>query len=96
MRYLFVILAALLFLCLAPMPYGYFQLIRFVSMVVFGVMAYDYAQRKQEGLMITFGALALLFQPFLKISLGRGLWNIVDVIVAVVLLGIAFSKKESK
>lgn len=96
MKILQLILAALLLLCLAPMPYGYFQLIRFVSMMVFGVMAYDYAQRKQEGLMITFGALALLFQPFLKVSLGRGIWNIVDVIVALILLGIAFSKKESK
>lgn len=96
MKTIQLILAALLLLCLAPMPYGYFQLIRFVSMVVFGVMAYDYAQRKQGGLMITFCALTLLFQPFLKVSLGRGLWNIVDVIVAVILLGIAFSKKETK
>ena len=27
-------------LCLAPMPYGYYMLVRFVAMVVFGVMAY--------------------------------------------------------
>nr|WP_103727078.1 DUF6804 family protein [Flavobacterium croceum] len=31
-------------------------------------------------------SLALLFQPFIKIVLGRTLWNIVDVIVALALL----------
>jgi len=30
--------------------------------------------------------LALLFQPFLPLSLGRVIWNIVDVVVAVYLV----------
>ena len=33
-----------------------------------------------------FAALALLFQPFFKVALGRVVWNIVDVIVAIGLL----------
>ena len=28
----------------------------------------------------------LLFQPFIKIALGRTMWNIVDVIVAILLV----------
>lgn len=39
--------------------------------------------RNNEKLAWTFGALALLFQPFIKIALGRLIWNIVDVVVAV-------------
>jgi len=35
MKQVYLILAALMLLCLAPMPYGYFQLVRFVAMVVF-------------------------------------------------------------
>lgn len=81
-----LIIAALLLLCLAPMPYGYFLLVRFVAMVAFAVMAYRYWERKQSTLTITFGALALLFQPFAKIALGRTMWNVVDVIVAAVLI----------
>jgi len=42
MKQVYLILAALMLLCLAPMPYGYFQLVRFVAMVAFGVMAYRY------------------------------------------------------
>lgn len=88
MKYINLILAALLLLCLAPMPYGYYQLVRFVAMVVFAVLAYRYLEEKQEVLMVVFGALALLFQPFVKIALGRTLWNVVDVVVAILLIAL--------
>ncbi|MBO7569954.1 MAG: hypothetical protein J6T11_06360 [Bacteroidaceae bacterium] len=86
MKYLYLILSAILLLCLLPMPYGYYTFVRFVSMVAFGVMAYRYYTQHKMALIITFGALALLFQPFIKIALGRVMWNIVDVIVAVLLI----------
>ena len=37
---------------------------------------------------ITFGALALLFQPFVKVALGRAMWNVTDVVVALGLIGL--------
>ena len=86
MKYIPICLAARLLLCLAPMPYGYYQLVRFVSMVAFAVMAYQFYNEKREGWAICFGALALLFQPFIKIALGRVMWNIVDVVVAIMLI----------
>ena len=86
MNHLKLLLAALLLLCLAPMPYGYYQFIRLASMIAFAIMAYQYYEQKREGLMITFGSLALLFQPFIKIALGRTMWNVVDVVVAVGLM----------
>ncbi len=43
------ILVILLLLCLAQMPYGYYTFVRFVSLVVFGVMAYKYYQVKKMG-----------------------------------------------
>lgn len=78
-----LILAALLLLCLAPMPYGYYQFIRLASMIVFAIMAYQYLEREKMPLAITFGGLALLFQPFFKVALGRTMWNVVDVVVAI-------------
>jgi hypothetical protein len=86
MKYLFLILSIILLLCLLPMPYGYYTFVRFVSMVTFGVMAYRYYTQNKIALTITFASLALLFQPFIKIALGRMMWNIVDVIVAVLLI----------
>ena len=86
MKYILFSLATLLLLCLAPMPYGYYQLVRFISMIVFGVMAVRTWNEEQHVWSITFGALALLFQPIVKIALGRTIWNIVDVVVAIILV----------
>lgn len=86
MKQLYLFLAAMMLLCLAPMPYGYFQLVRFVAMIVFGLMAYRYYQNQKMVATWVFGALALLFQPIYKIALGRVVWNVVDVIVAIFLI----------
>ncbi len=93
MKYVCLILAALMLLCLAPMPYGYFQLVSFVAMAAFAYFAYSYFTLKEEGLGFMFLSLSLLFQPFLKIALGRTLWNVVDVIVAIVLIILWYKKR---
>ncbi len=64
----------------------YYMLVRFVSMVAFGVMAYRYYTQSKVALAVTFASLALLFQPFIKVALGRTIWNVVDVIVAILLM----------
>jgi hypothetical protein len=86
MKYITWILTALLLLCLAPMPYSFYQLFRFVAMILFGVLAYQYWTDSTKPIAITFCALALLFQPFAKISLSRDMWNIVDIVVAIGLI----------
>ena len=83
MRYTYLILAAMFLLCLAPMPIGYFNLVRLVAVISFGIMAYKSYMAKKEVFTWTFGILALLFQPFVKITLGRTIWNIIDVIIAI-------------
>jgi len=81
-----IILAILFFLCLADLPYGYYQFVRFVGLVGFGILAYQANEEGRQTEMIIYGGLALLFQPFFKIALGREIWNIVDVIVGLGLL----------
>nr|WP_303647446.1 DUF6804 family protein [Chryseobacterium gilvum] len=75
-----------MFGCLLDVPYGYYQLVRFIALIGFGVLAYQANQQCRQNEMFICGALALLFQPFFKIALGRELWNIVDVIVGIGLL----------
>lgn len=79
-------LAVLLFACLLDMPYGFFQLVRFVALVGFVILSFQANQLGKQTEMVTYGALALLFQPFFKIALGRELWNIVDVIIGIGLI----------
>jgi uncharacterized protein DUF6804 len=81
-----IVLSILLLLCLADMPYGFYQFLRFVSCIEFVILVLNSNRKGNETQTIVFVVLALLFQPFVKISLGRTLWNIVDVVVAVGLI----------
>jgi len=94
MKQVYLILAVLMLICLAPMPYGYFQLVRFVAMVAFGVMAYQYYMRQKTVATVVFVVLALLFQPIYKIALGRATWNVIDVLVAGLLVGLFVLEKR--
>lgn len=68
------------------MPYGYYQFVRFASCIAFVYFAYQANEKEEKTTSIIYIVLAILFQPFLKISLGRELWNFVDVIVGIGLL----------
>lgn len=91
-----LILAVLLLLCLADMPYGYYTLVRFVSAFAFAYFAYEYYKANQGALFFVFLALSVLFQPFMKFTLGRDIWNVVDVLVAVGLVYLAFHERKKK
>lgn len=84
--FLYGIIAAVLLLCLLDMPYGFYTLVRFIATAAFCYFAYKAYDCGDKDRMILFIILAVLFQPFFKIPLGRTLWNIVDVLVAVVLI----------
>src|SRR5680860_516136 len=91
-----VVLAILMFWCLLDMPYGFYQFVRFVALIGFGILAYKANEQNKNTEMIIFGGLALLFQPFFKIALGREMWNIVDVIVGIGLIGsLIMNRKKS-
>jgi hypothetical protein len=87
-------LAILFFLCLADMPYGFYQFVRFSGLIGFTVLAYQANQQGRQTEMIIYGGLALLFQPFFKIALGRQMWNIVDIVVGIGLLISIFMKPK--
>jgi hypothetical protein len=96
MKPLSIILAILLFLCLVDMPYGYYQFVRFASAAFFVYAAYNENESGRKELVIVFIVLAILFQPFFKIALGRILWNIVDVVVGLGLLWYSQSQISNK
>ena len=94
MKILLIIMVALLLVCLVPMPYGYYQLVRFIAMAVFAYLAYEYYKVNRVGVCYIFVALALLFQPFFKVALVRTVCNIVDVIEAAFLMVLLLVDKK--
>jgi hypothetical protein len=91
-----ILLAALFFICLLNMPYGYYQLVRFAALIGFAILAYQAIEEGNKLEAIIFVCLAILFQPLIKIALGRQLWNIVDVIVGIGLIASLFFDKKQK
>lgn len=87
-----IILSILFLVCLLDMPYGYFQLVRFLGLVGFAILAYNNYQKNQTWFVIWLAS-AILINPIFKISLGRNIWNIVDVIWAILLVVSIFIKQ---
>lgn len=87
-------LSVALLICLFPMPYGYYTLVRFASTIILGIMAYNLYVEKMRAMCIVAASIALLFQPFVKIVMDRVTWNIVDVVVALLLVLIWYKKSK--
>ncbi len=87
-------LALALLICLLPLPYGYYTLVRFAAMIVFGCMAFNFYKEGRLPLCVVAASLALLFQPIFKLALGRAMWNAVDVLVAVALIVLWYTHRK--
>ena len=55
--------AAALVICLFPMPYGYYTLVRFAAMIYFGCLAFIFYNKRNTPLTILSGATALTSNP---------------------------------
>ena len=76
------IIAALLLLCLIDADYGFYQAMRTLVSFGFAFLAYNYYKCGDKTNAIIFLCLLIVFQPLMKIGLGRSIWVVVDVIVA--------------
>lgn len=86
MKYIDLIVAMLLLLCLTSMPYGYYELVRYITTVLFFWMALQAYKTGKENLTFSYVAVGVLFQPFFKITLSKSIWNVIDIIIAVLLI----------
>jgi len=81
--------AAMLLLGAAPMPYGYYTLLRLVGCIVFAVAAFAALARRYAALPWVYGLMALVFNPVFKIHFAKDLWALIDVAAAVLLFATA-------
>lgn len=75
-------IAVALLLCLFDMPYGYYTIVRFTATAAFAFFSFQAYEGGNKKGMLLFIALAVLFQPFIQLPLGRAIWICVDVLVA--------------
>jgi len=91
-----ILIVGLLIALLPGIPYGYFSILRIYAIIVFGILALQIPKTKQNTKnknFLIYLFLIILFQPILKIPLGRTIWNIIDIAVAIWLL-ITLNRKK--
>lgn len=77
------IIAALLLLCLVDADYGFYQAMRTLVSFGFAYLTYYYYYKSGDKTnAIVYLCLLIVFQPLMKIGLGRSIWIVVDVLVA--------------
>ncbi len=76
----------MLFVGAAPLPYGYYTLLRFVSCGLFAFAAYVSFTRGGKALPCVFVLFAIAFNPFVKVHFSKELWALVDVGAGLLLL----------
>lgn len=90
------IAAGMLFIAVAPLPYGYYTLLRLLTTGVFAWATFVAYEQKHQSLPWVFGFLAILFNPIEKIHLPKELWAIVDIGAGMFLLATKRHIQESR
>ena len=84
--FIIVSCALMLFIGLAPLPYGYYMLLRIVACGVF-IYATLIASRKDSKILPwLFALVAILFNPLFKIHFNKEIWMVIDGLAGMFLL----------
>lgn len=92
-----LVAAVMLLLAMATLPYGYYQILRWVVCAASAYIAYTaYACGKVWATWV-FGFVAILFNPILPIHLTKEIWRPINFICAVLYASsVLFLKKPSR
>lgn len=92
-RKLQIIGAIVLLFSMLPLPYGGYTIVRLIMTIISGYLGYNYYIRRKKELAITLFIVAVLFQPFVMFSLGRSVWLVLDIFIAMFFLLLAVRNK---
>jgi len=89
-----IIIIFLLLVCLTDRAYEYFQVMRTICMISFAAFAFMSYISERNFFTFIWIFMAIIINPFIKIHFGREIWNIVDVIFAIIVLVSIFKDRE--
>jgi len=89
------ITSGMLFLGAAPLPYGYYMLLRIVATAAFVWAAIVAHEKKYSILPWIFCVCAILFNPIMKIHLPKEFWIAIDIGTGILLLTVQSKIRES-
>ena len=86
--------AGALLLGLASWPYGFYTLLRLAVTVVACCWAYKFFNANKKGMAIIAVAVAVLFQPVIKIVMDRATWSVIDLVLGIALIILVLKRKR--
>lgn len=97
-KVILIIASVLLFVALSDgLAYGYFTFLRFAVCAVGFYVAYSLFEANSDSLWPwVYGAVGVLFNPFILIHLERETWAVIDLIVGIFFVLSAFIIKDKK
>jgi hypothetical protein len=80
-----LILIILLLISFSDVSFGYYQIMKYVLMSTFVWLIISETDSIKKGWRFLFFVLAILFNPFFELKIGKELWKVVDVITIIIL-----------
>lgn len=92
-----LIVAIMLFIAITDLPYGYFQLLRWLTCadsILVAVLAYRWNKSWASWIFIV---IAILFNPIFPITFSKATWRPIDIICGIIfMLVVIFIRKPVK
>lgn len=78
-RFVWLVPIGALVIALFHVPYGYYQLLRVLIFCVAAYLAFASAKRSATSWAWVLGGISLVYNPIIKIALGRHIWELVNI-----------------
>ncbi len=95
LKHISFITGILLLIGILRLPYSYYEFLRIFVSISAVYFAYKFNESKQQGWLIIFGMIALLFNPIAPVYLSKETWILIDIVAGGIFLGVGM-KLDSK
>ena len=96
-KVVYLVPAGMSLIALLDMPYGYYQLLRFVVCICAGLLTWELVQREVWIGTVAFGLMAVIFNPIIPLHFAREIWAILNITTAAIfLIGLILYMRKSK
>lgn len=91
------IVAVLLFVAAAPMPYGFYTFVKIIACGCAGIIFYHLWDDEYRGSWLwIWGAIAVLFNPIANIHMTKEIWMVADIITGLIFSFAAYKEFNNR
>jgi hypothetical protein len=95
----YLVIGAVLLLAVAPMPYGYYTLVKILVCGFSAVLAYQNYKTANDSLSAwvwCFLIIAIAFNPLIPLHMQKEVWMVVDAVTGALFLWLTYETRQSR